>query len=57
MLNYHGELLVETGELEAARSKFEMAISVSGGKFALAHVNQASLLLYGHSQPGEVSAI
>ena len=40
MLNYHGELLVETGELDAARAKFELAISVSGGKFALAHVNQ-----------------
>ena len=46
MLNYHGELLVETGELDAARGKFELAISVSGGKFALAHVNQGVLLLH-----------
>lgn len=46
VLNYHGELLVETGELEAARAKFELAISVSGGKFALAHVNQGVLMLH-----------
>jgi len=46
VLNYHGELLVETGELDAARGKFELAISVSGGKFALAHVNQGVLLLH-----------
>jgi len=46
VLNYHGELLVETGELDAARRKFEAAISVSGGKFALAHVNQGVLLLH-----------
>lgn len=38
-LNYHGEFLVENGDLDGARKKFKKAIQVSGGVFALGHVN------------------
>jgi len=46
VLNYHGELLVETGELQLARGKFDEAVRVSGGRFALAHVNKGVLKLH-----------
>jgi len=47
-LNYHGEFLVESGDLVGATSKFEKALSVSGNSYALAHVNLGVLKL--HSQ-------
>ena len=34
------------GELEPARRKFDEAIRVSGGRFALAHVNKGVLKLH-----------
>ena len=46
-LNYHGEFMVESGDLEGARKKFEKAIRVSGGVFALGHVNLGVLKLHG----------
>ena len=46
-LNYHGEFLVESGDLAAASSKFEKALDVSDGGFALAHVNLGVLKLHG----------
>lgn len=45
-LNYHGEFLVESGDLQGATAKFEQAISVSKGSFALAHVNLGVLALH-----------
>jgi len=45
-LNYHGEFLVESGDLPGARAKFNKAIEVSGGGFALAHVNLGVLKLH-----------
>ena len=46
VLNYHGELLVEAQEMEAAKAKFSGALSISGNKFALAHVNLGVLELH-----------
>ena len=46
-LNYHGEFMVEKGDLDGARKKFEQAIKVSGGVFALGHVNLGVLKLHG----------
>ena len=46
-LNYHGEFMVENGDLDGARKKFQKAIRVSGGVFALGHVNLGVLKLHG----------
>jgi len=46
VLNYHGELLVEAQDFAAAKQKFSAALKVSGGKYALAHVNMGVLLLH-----------
>ena len=46
-LNYHGEFLVESGDLTGALAKFTKAIDVSNGTFALAHVNLGVLKLHG----------
>lgn len=54
-LNYHGEFLVESGDLAGATAKFEKAIKVSKGAFALAHVNLGVLQL--HVQQDVVGAI
>lgn len=48
-LNYHGEFMVENGDLEGAREKFKKAIKVSGGVFALGHVNLGVLKLHGEN--------
>ena len=51
-LNYHGEFLVETGDLAGAAEKFRKALEVSGGCFAISHVNLGVLDLHqegGHS--------
>ena len=45
-LNYHGEFLVESGDLAGARTNFEKALAVSGGSYALAHVNLGILCLH-----------
>ena len=57
VLNYYGELLIEQATLSSskleqekgldlARAKFDEALRVSGGRFALAHVNQGVLKLH-----------
>ena len=45
-LNYHGEFLVESGDLSGAASKFNKALEVSGSSYALAHVNLGVLKLH-----------
>ena len=45
-LNYHGEFLVESGDLAGAASKFNKALEVSNGSYALAHVNLGVLKLH-----------
>ena len=44
--NYHGEFLVETGDLAGAADKFRKALEVSGGSFAISHVNLGVLELH-----------
>jgi len=46
VLNYHGELLVEAGELEKASASFRRAIEASNGEFALPHVNNGVIELH-----------
>jgi len=45
-LNCHGELLVEEGDFRQARDKFNQAVEVSAGSFALAFVNLGGLRLH-----------
>jgi len=45
-LNYHGEFLVETGDLTGAADKFRKALDVSNGRFAISHVNLGVLQLH-----------
>jgi len=45
-LNYHGEFLIDSGDFEGAKAKFEKAIEVSNGGFALAHVNLGVIKLH-----------
>ena len=58
-LNYHGEFLVETGDLAGATQKFRKALEVSNGSFAIAHVNLGVLKLHpeGGRAPDVESAI
>jgi len=52
-LNYYGEFLVEMGELDGAEAKFEKALEVSKGSYALAHINVGVLKLHRHQDiPG-----
>jgi len=50
--NYLGELLIELNRLGDAAPKIEKAIALSGGKFALAFVNQAVLKMTQNDMPG-----
>jgi len=47
VLNYHGELLTEAGQLDEAKAKFRAALALSSNGFALAHVNLGVLELTG----------
>jgi len=54
-LNYHGEFLIDSGNFEAATAKFQKAIDVSNGGFALAHVNLGVIKL--HAEQDSEAAI
>jgi import receptor subunit TOM70 len=54
-LNSHGEFLIDTGNLESAKAKFEKAIEVSNGGFALAQVNLGVIKL--HAEQDSEAAI
>lgn len=53
VFNFHGELLVECGQLAEALAKFDQAIRVGGDRLAAAYVNKANAVAIGRGGPDE----
>ena len=57
VLNYYGELMMELNDLDGAKAKIEKAAELGGGKFALAHVNQAVLRMNSMDMKGAMGQL